>query len=293
MKTRVKSIPYHCTDAVRLESDLSFFQFFLPLEVSQDSFLVNCFQASVMRKFNFLHKRGRKIRVLSSSSHTAAGEQAPHWQWKTEGMPQGCLWWPNCLQPISGSGREISTHAGKAAFWAFCLQVLKTPLPGLYPLCSFSSWRFAVLQQPVDSSSIPTSSEHVVVQSPSCVRLFTIPWTAACQASLSVTISWSSPKFMSIKLVMPYISSSVILRIFSSFQLLSHVWLFAIPWTAAHQASLSTINSWSLPKLMSIESIMPSNHFILCLQSFPASGSFQMSQLFASGSQSIGVSAST
>ena len=78
MKTRVKSIPYHCTDAVRLENELSFFQFFLLLEVSQDSFLVNCFQASVQRKFNFLHKRGRKIRVLSSSSHTAAGEQAPH-----------------------------------------------------------------------------------------------------------------------------------------------------------------------------------------------------------------------
>ena len=42
------------------------------------------------------------------------------------------------------------------------------------------------------------------------------------------------------------------------------VWLFATPWTAAHQASLSIINSWSLPKLMSIESVMPSNHLILC-----------------------------
>ena len=58
-------------------------------------------------------------------------------------------------------------------------------------------------------------------------------------------------------------------------------------------------NSWSLLKLMSIESVMPSNHLILCrafsscLQSFPASGSFQMSQPFASGGQSIGVTAST
>ena len=42
------------------------------------------------------------------------------------------------------------------------------------------------------------------------------------------------------------------------------VWLVATPWTAAHQASLSIINSWSLPKLMSIESVMPSNHLILC-----------------------------
>ena len=59
----------------------------------------------------------------------------------------------------------------------------------------------------------------------------------------------------------------------------------ATPWTAAHQASLSITNPQSLLKLMSIESAMPSNHLILChpfscLQSSPASGSFQMSQLF-------------
>ena len=50
----------------------------------------------------------------------------------------------------------------------------------------------------------------------------------------------------------------------SSVQLLSHVQLFVTPWTAAHQASLSITNSWSLPKPMSIESVMPSNHLILC-----------------------------
>ena len=50
----------------------------------------------------------------------------------------------------------------------------------------------------------------------------------------------------------------------SSVQSLSHVRLFAAPWTAAHQASLSVTNSWSLPKLMSTESVMPSNHLILC-----------------------------
>ena len=61
-----------------------------------------------------------------------------------------------------------------------------------------------------------------------------------------------------------------------SVQLLSRVQLFATPWTAAHQASLSITNSWSLLKLMSIKSVMPSNQLILCrpLQSFPASGSF-------------------
>ena len=84
---------------------------------------------------------------------------------------------------------------------------------------------------------------------------------------------------------------------FSSVQLLGCVRLFATTWTAARQASLSIINFQTLPKLMSTELVMPSNHLILChpfsccLQSFPASGAFQMSQ-FASGGQSIGVSAS-
>ena len=82
-------------------------------------------------------------------------------------------------------------------------------------------------------------------------------------------------------------------------QSLSHVRLFATPWTAAHQASLSITNSWSLLKPMSIESVMPSHHLILCHplllppSIFPASGSFQRNQFFTSGSQSIGVSAST
>ena len=83
----------------------------------------------------------------------------------------------------------------------------------------------------------------------------------------------------------------------SSVQLLSSVRLFATPWTAARQASLSITNSQSLLKLISIEVVMPSNHLILCrpllLLSFLASGSFQMSQLFTSDGQSIGVSTST
>ena len=51
---------------------------------------------------------------------------------------------------------------------------------------------------------------------------------------------------------------------FSSFQSLSGIWLFASPWTTARQASLFITNSWSLPKPMSIEWVMPSNHLILC-----------------------------
>jgi len=54
------------------------------------------------------------------------------------------------------------------------------------------------------------------------------------------------------------------IALFSSVQSLSHVRLFETPWTAALQASLSITNSRSLPKLMSIESVMPSNHLILC-----------------------------
>ena len=51
---------------------------------------------------------------------------------------------------------------------------------------------------------------------------------------------------------------------FSSVQLLSPVWFFATPWTAARQASLSITNSWSSPRLTSIESVMPCSHLILC-----------------------------
>ena len=86
---------------------------------------------------------------------------------------------------------------------------------------------------------------------------------------------------------------------FSSVQLLSCVWLFATPWTTAHQASCSlptprvypnscSLSQWCHPTVSS--SVIP---FSSCPQSCPASGSFQMSQLFVSGSQRTGVSAST
>ena len=71
----------------------------------------------------------------------------------------------------------------------------------------------------------------------------------------------------------------------SSVQLLSHVWLYITSWTAAWQASLSITNSQSRLKLMSIESVMPSNDLILCfpfsscLHSFSASGCFPQSVL--------------
>ena len=83
---------------------------------------------------------------------------------------------------------------------------------------------------------------------------------------------------------------------FSSVQSLSCVWLFETPWTAAPPCPSPTpgvysnscpLSWWCHPTISS--SVIP---FSSCLQSFPASGSFQMSQLFASGGQSIGVSAS-
>ena len=64
-----------------------------------------------------------------------------------------------------------------------------------------------------------------------------------------LTLRWSAEKFFSPVVI---------------FQSLSHVWLFATPWTTVCQASLSIINSWNLLKLMSTESVMPSNHLILC-----------------------------
>ena len=81
-------------------------------------------------------------------------------------------------------------------------------------------------------------------------------------------------------------------------QSLSCIQLFVIPWTTEHQYSLPFTISWSLLKHMSIKSMMPSNHsfsvtpFSSWPQFFPASGSFPVGQLFASGDQSISVSAS-
>ena len=92
---------------------------------------------------------------------------------------------------------------------------------------------------------------------------------------------------------------SVSFELFSSVELLSHVWLFVPPWIAVHQDSLCITNSRSLPNPCPLSrwyhpaissSVIP---FSSCPQSFPASESFQMSQIFTSGGQSIAVSAST
>ena len=95
-----------------------------------------------------------------------------------------------------------------------------------------------------------------------------------------------------------YLASNFSKFDFSSVQLLSHIRLFETPWTAAHQASMSVTNSRSSLKLTSIMSVMPYTisssvvPFSSCIKSFPMSESFLVSQFFASGGQSIGVSAS-
>ena len=119
--------------------------------------------------------------------------------------------------------------------------------------------------------------------------------TSYCDGNLGHLVKVVSVTSLQYKIVL---FSYSILYLFSSVQSLSCVWLFATPWIAAHQSSLSITNSRSLLKLMPIESVMPSSHLILCHlllllpQSLPATGSFPVSKLFAWGGQSIGVSAS-
>ena len=132
--------------------------------------------------------------------------------------------------------------------------------------------------------------------------LMSVNWFLCCFWSKS-QISQISPTIISgsisfFKYVFPEDKNTF--KIISSVQSLSHIQLFATPWTAARLASLSITNSQSLIRLMSIKSVMPSNHLILCwpllllplIFNDPASGSFQVSQFFSSGGQSIGVSAS-
>ena len=129
----------------------------------------------------------------------------------------------------------------------------------------------------------------------SCVQLFVTLWTVFCQVPQSMGFPrqeyWNGLPFPSpgdlpdpgikIKsltfpvLIGGFLTTSATweapVNYISSVQLLSHVQLFATPWTATHQASLSITNSQSLLKLMSIKSVMPSNHLILCRPLLPPS----------------------
>ena len=88
---------------------------------------------------------------------------------------------------------------------------------------------------------------------PNGLIIFGMGFRSSLKTVIQLSIFWDAP--LVILLYMTYISSV---------QSLSHVQLFGTPWTAVCQASLSVTNSWNPPKPMSIESVMPSNHFILC-----------------------------
>ena len=102
-----------------------------------------------------------------------------------------------------------------------------------------------------------------------------IDFSLHCESSLSPGTSWQAKEVViNLYTCKRVISPSPQRRGFasrilgdnrvSSVQSLSRVWFFATPWTAAHQASLFITGSWNLLKLMSIESVMASNHLILC-----------------------------
>jgi len=75
---------------------------------------------------------------------------------------------------------------------------------------------------------------------------------------------WTQRVFLHIPGTCLWKSAKILVMYINWVQSLIRVWLFETPWTAARQASLSITNSWSLLKLMSIESVMPSNHLFLC-----------------------------
>ena len=120
--------------------------------------------------------------------------------------------------------------------------------------CIGMSWRY-----PWDPSHL---MHHLRLAFPYFLFWWSVHW---CEWGVKVfyyyCVTVISP-FMSVSVFLIYWGAPMLC--ISSFQLLSHVRLFATPWTAARQASPSITNSQSLPKLMSIESVMPSNHLILC-----------------------------
>ena len=117
----------------------------------------------------------------------------------------------------------------------------------------------------------------------SSILSWRIPWTEESDRGVWWATVHGVPKSQTQMSIHVYTSSDRILQTLSSVQLLTLVQFFEPTWTAAHQVSLLITNSQSLFKLMSIKSVMPTNHLInchplpfssSCLQSFPVSGSF-------------------
>ena len=132
------------------------------------------------------------------------------------------------------------------------------------------------------SIELVIQSNHLILCYPLLLLTSIFPSITVFSSELALRIRW--PKYWSFSI--------------SSVQSLSLIWLFATPWTVARQASLSITNSQSLLKLMSFcwwcHATISSSviAFSACLPSFPASGSFPMSQFFSWDGQSIGASTS-
>ena len=110
-----------------------------------------------------------------------------------------------------------------------------------------------------------------------CLNLTSTVWD---QMQHQISSNWEAFKFKAAPSVREFLTSNTLICVFRAqdspvtisnchlwlvaVQSFSHILLFVTPWTAAHQAPLSFTISWSLLKLMSTESVMPSNHLILC-----------------------------
>ena len=207
------------------------------------------------------------------------------------------IWTHDTFEPISRSGLDIQTIfcpylsmiLSQITFHSYIVFFTWVSLP-----CHFKNYMFFNI----------ISLFSKIVLSPLSYSLHCYVWPHAknmlCNNYIEIdTKNIGKNACINIHIFVSFICIYVISVQFSSVRSLSCVLVFANPWTAACQASLSIIKSWSLTKLMFIESVMPSNHLTLCCpllllpSSFPGSESFQMSQLFGSGGQNIGVSAST
>ena len=193
----------------------------------------------------------------------------------------GCSW---KIVPCTNRTSQPSIHHIRPTEWV--------PFLGSYSRVHQLSLKIILLQQVLLSNST-----HLA-RNPCGVFKKLAPCRVHC---LYLWVHWpvaSTPNVNNVQLATSFTSPYFHLLPLVVIQSLSCVKLFANPWIAACQAYLSFTISWSLLKFMSIKSVMPTNHLISvilltsCLQSFPELGSFPMSQLFASGGQSIGASAS-
>ena len=182
--------------------------------------------------------------------------------------------WPSIWSILEDVPCVLGNHI-YSSFWMKCSQFTQ--------LCQTLGNPMSIPGFPVHHQLLELTQTHVTIElvMPSnrlilcCPILFPLsvfPRIRVFPSDISLHIRW--PKYWSISFNMSpsdEYSGLILLGLTglislwsSSVQLLSRVWLFVTPWMAACQASLSITNSWSLPKPMSIESMMPSNHLILC-----------------------------